>query len=210
MDSIRRFIELAEFPDEVRQAALLVAGRPSSLTRISRLQQQSNERFERLLKGRGAAERADIYAVVGVPGVVDILVATIDAEPDKLAEDLAHHPPSVVVAHPGAMEALTYDLGGTVLLAQHWEEDPSMVLKQIEVLQSVSTAPAIAGPYAAVAADYHARYAYTPEASGPSRGRASCRAHRLRGAVLVWLPPPPKLFGSGSGLASGRHGCTRR
>ncbi len=63
-----------------------------------RLQQQSNERFERLLKGRGAAERADIYAVVGVPGVVDILVAAIDAEPDKLAEDLAHHPPFVVVA----------------------------------------------------------------------------------------------------------------
>lgn len=103
-----------------------------------------------------------------MPGVVDILVATIDAEPDKLAEDLAHHPPSVVVAHPGAMEALTYDLGGTVLLAQHWEEDPSMVLKQIEVLQSVSTAPAIAGPYAAVAADYHARYAYTPEAVAPA------------------------------------------
>ena len=66
------------------------------------------------------------------------------------------------------MEALTYDLGGTVLLAQHWEEDPSMVLKQIEVLQSVSTAPAIAGPYAAVAADYHARYAYTPEAVAPA------------------------------------------
>lgn len=87
----------------------------------------------------------------------------LDHEPDELREAF-----DSVMAHPGAMEALTYDLGGTVLLAQHWEEDPSMVLKQIEVLQSVSTAPAIAGPFAAVAADYHARYAYTPEAVAPA------------------------------------------
>ncbi|HIG17148.1 MAG TPA: hypothetical protein EYQ31_07565 [Candidatus Handelsmanbacteria bacterium] len=76
----------------------------------------------------------------------------LEHEPDELREAF-----DSVMAHPGAMEALIYDLGGTVLLAQHWEEDPSMVLKQIEVLQSVSTAPAIAGPYAAVPADYHAR-----------------------------------------------------
>ena len=146
------------------------------------------ERFERLLKGRGAAERADIYAVVGVPGVVDILVATIDAEPDKLAEDLAHHPPSVVVAHPGAMEALTYDLGGTVLLAQHWEEDPSMVLKQIEVLQSVSTAPAIAGRtpstiYPSISTrrvfNCSSRGVSVCSVSGPTGSRVSLR-HRVR------------------------------
>lgn len=201
--------QVAQFPDDVRLAALVAAGHPSLLIRVTRLQQQSSQRFERLLKAQSAAERADTYALISVPGFVDHLVAASDGD-QGLENALASYPTSItapaqrllrnspnllrsvselnrsteiafdalledesaevrqalqsLIAHPGAIAALTDDLGGTVLLAREWAQDPSAVLWQMDELRAEPVSESFSGPYADVAADYQARYAYTPPA----------------------------------------------
>jgi hypothetical protein len=203
--------QVAQFPDETRQAALVAAGHPSLLIRVARLQKQSSQRFERLLKAKSAAERADTYALIAVPGLVDLLVAAEggDGEVENAlasypasitapARRLLRHSPNLLrdvaglnrsteiafhalledesakvrqalqslTAHPGAIAGLTDDLGGTVLLAQEWAQDPSAVLRQMDELREEPvSAPVFSGPYADVAADYQARYAYAPPAA---------------------------------------------
>lgn len=205
---------VAQFPDEARQAALIAAGNPSVLLAVTRLQQQSSTRFERLLEGRGEAERGDIFLVIGTPGLVEQLVdmedpgrelenvlvsyptavaapaqrlmrhspdvlrsvarlnrsteiafaALVENEPGQLQEAL-----QILTGHPGTMDVLAQDLGGTVLMAQSWAEDPDAVEWRMEELRQASgdVTPMEAdfsGPYADVAAAYQARYAYEPPA----------------------------------------------
>jgi hypothetical protein len=73
----------------------------------------------------------------------------------------------ILTAHPGTMDVLAQDLGGTVLMAQSWAEDPVAVDWHMEELRQSSSdaAPRAAeysGPYADVAAAYQARYGYKP------------------------------------------------
>ncbi len=99
-------------------------------------------------------------------------VARLNRSTETAFDALLEHEPAEVgqamrllVAHPGGMEALTGDLGGTVLLAEDWAKDPETVLRQMDELRPAPKAADPSGPYADVAATYQARYAYTPPES---------------------------------------------